>query len=93
MFLPAPLWSLLLRHRVARPRFSSAAARKSKQDKTSQTKISRAAAAAAAAYPYPLQQVSGLLREVGRQTEFTLQDLVDGLFPVLACERWLQTEQ
>lgn len=39
---------------------------------------------------YPLQQVSSLLREVGRQTQFALQDLVDGLFPVLAGERRLR---
>lgn len=44
-------------------------------------------------FSYPLQQVSGLLREVGRQTQFTLQDLVDGLFPVLSGERRLQRER
>lgn len=42
---------------------------------------------------YPLQQVSGLLCEVGRQTQLTLQDLVDGLFPVLAGKRRLQTKR
>lgn len=42
---------------------------------------------------YPLQQVSGLLREVGRQTQFTLEDLVDGLFPVLAGKWRLDREQ
>lgn len=41
-------------------------------------------------WTYPLQEVSGFLCEVGGQVEFTLQDLVDGLFAVFPSERWLQ---
>lgn len=39
---------------------------------------------------YPFEEISSFLCEVGRQTELTLQDLVDGLFPVFTGERWLQ---
>lgn len=42
---------------------------------------------------YPLQQIPGFLCEVGRQAEFTLQDLVDGLFPVFAGERRLDRKR
>lgn len=39
---------------------------------------------------YPLQQISSFLREVGREVEFTLQDLVNRLFPVFTRERRLR---
>lgn len=42
---------------------------------------------------YPLQQIPGFLCEVGRQAEFALQDLVDGLFPVFAGERRLDRKR
>lgn len=38
---------------------------------------------------YPFEKVSGFLCEVGRQVEFTLEDLVDGLFAVFSGERRL----
>lgn len=42
---------------------------------------------------YPLQKISGFLCEVGRQIEFTLEDLVDGLFAVFTSEWRLQGEK
>ena len=42
---------------------------------------------------YPFQEISGFLREVGREAELALQDLVDGLFAVLAGERRLRLEK